>query len=86
MMRSTIQRKLIKTTICGFKTSIVDGEPAAVKVEPVFVYGHVTHKEALKELQRVYPDDNVIVAEIAEEVNTYQISIEKFIENAQIIK
>lgn len=83
-MRTTINRKLIETTIYGHTINYVKGNPKVEKLNPVIAYGNLTKAEALKELKRVYGRrDGLAVGELVAVEKNYQISVKDFVKYAK---
>ncbi|MBO5715007.1 MAG: hypothetical protein J6S23_01275 [Clostridia bacterium] len=83
-MRNTITRKIVETTINGYTIEMENGKPTVVNLEPVVVFGNVTsERQAKRALVDVYGKETpVFIGEIKSEEVQYEISVEKFIENA----
>lgn len=84
MMRKTITRTLIRTTVNAYRIEKdSNGKPKVTNVEPLTVWGKVTEKEAKKALAEMHGKEaNVMVANIESVEETYQISIDAFVANA----
>lgn len=79
MARNTIQKKITSTTVKGF--TIEDGKPVEVEYK-------LTRKCGLNTAQaRIRKDDPSFSAVSIEETETlYVMSLDKFIENAEVIE
>ena len=87
MVRKTIQRKLTTTTISGFRTELVGGEPRVEPIPPVTVAGRLADKEVLRALRAVHGRDNSLtVGSVSYEEGRYEISIEDFLKYATKIE
>lgn len=86
-MRNTITRQIVETTITGYAIEKVDGKPVVNELEPVVVFGNVnSERQAKKILTDKYGKEMAItVGEIKSDLVQYEISVEKFIENAKRI-
>ena len=86
-MRTTIQRKLIETTIHGVSFKLKDGQPFMTTLEPVVVYGNVDNETALRELKRVYGKHEAIeIKSIVSEEQNFEITVQDFIKHAKRVK
>ena len=83
MMRKTITRKLLRSTVNAFIVKKVDGVPVVENLEPVSAWGKLTDDEAKKLLAGIHGKDATIMINTVDTVEeTYQIEIDKFVENA----
>lgn len=87
MMRNTIERKMVETTIQGYSVNVQpDGKPIVKELPPVIVYGKIGIGEATKELRRTYPKaENITVGKITSVERRYRISVDDFIKHAKVV-
>lgn len=86
-MRNTIERKMLETTIHAFSVKIVDGVPDVQPIEPVIVYGKISHANAVKAVKRKHPElQGITVSKIESEEVRFEIDVETFIANAHKIE
>ncbi len=87
MMRATIARKLIETTIEAHSIKVVDGEPKLVELPPLTLYGNFNRKEALRELKRVHGKAEAItISKITSVTKQYEISVDEFVKYAKVVE
>ena len=82
-MRTTITRKMVVNTICGYTVELdSEGNASAKALNKISLYGNITKEQAKKELVKVY-GDNAMVAKIETAEKVFEISVEDFIKNAK---
>lgn len=86
MMRTTIARKLVETSIEGYFVKVRDGEPIVQPLETLVLYGNFNKAEALRELKRVYGKlDGLTVSKITAETKQFEISVNDFVKYAKVV-
>ena len=83
-MRKFITKEIKKTTIEVVDIQIVDGAPVSKTVAPIEVMGTITMERANAKARNLYRGQMVAVIGLKEEVTTYQMPIEQFLELATI--
>ena len=83
-MRKFITKEIKKTTIEVVDIQIVDGAPVSKAVDPIEVMGTITMERANAKARNLYRGQMVAVIGLKEEVTTYQMPIEQFLELATI--
>lgn len=81
MMRKTITRTLTRCTIGAYRMTKIDGKPSVEELEPITAWGKVSEKEAEKIVAEKY-GKACMIDFIEHDEETYQIDVEKFVENA----
>lgn len=87
MMRKTITRTMVTSTIVGCTIEMVDGKPRTEMLEPVTVMGKANEKDAMKALREKFGKDKplaVCTIDVAED--TYEISVDDFIKHAKKVE
>lgn len=83
-MRKFITKEIKKTTIEVVDIQIVDGSPVSAPVAPIEIMGTITMERANAKARNLYRGQMVAVIGLKEEVTTYQMPIEQFLELATI--
>lgn len=85
-MRKNIVRTMVTSKISAYMLSIDNGIPKIDNLEPLFVMGKATEKDALKGLRDKYGKHAPVqIASIEYEENTYKISVEDFLKYAVLV-
>lgn len=85
MMRKNITRTLTRATVKAFTVKMVDGLPVVESLEPVHGWGNLTEKEAQKLVKDAHGIGNATIGEITYAQESYRLSIDKFVEVAEMI-
>ena len=84
MVRKTITRTLVTTTIRAVALNVVDGSPVVENLEPVTVVGKPNTNEAIKAVREVYgKEKNVSIMGMDSESAVYEISVSDFLKLAK---
>lgn len=82
-MRANITRTITETTIKAFKIGFENGNPVAIDLDPIMVYGEVDEAKAVKMVKKVHGKEaSVHIREIITEDVVYEISRDDFIAHA----
>ena len=86
MMRKSITRTLVRSDIYAYCVKMVNNKPEVTELPVVTVWGKPSESEALKAVQSVHGKQlSVTIGNINQSVETYRISVDAFIENAEKI-
>jgi len=83
MVRKTMTREVTKTTITVAKMEIKEGNPVAVALPNRTFIGNVNVEKAQRLIEKDY-NYQVTVLEVNPETKVYEMSIEQFIEMANV--
>lgn len=83
MARKTMTREVTKTTVKVAKMEMKEGVPRAVALPDEVFIGNVSLQKAQRKVAKKY-DHPVTVLEVQPETKVYQMSVEKFIELADL--
>lgn len=82
-MRANITRTLTETTIKACKIGFEKGNPVAIDLDPIKVYGEVDEAKAVKMVKKVHGKEAAVhIREIITEDVVYEISLDDFIAHA----
>lgn len=82
MMRKTITRSLVTSTIKAFTVDFTDGNPVAKALDPVTIVGKAKEKDAIKAVRNAYNITAFTIGEIVYSESVYEISVEDFMKYA----
>lgn len=84
-MRKTMKKEVTKTKVTLAKMVMEDGRPKAEPMQDEILIGNVSLEKAQKEMDKRH-EDRVTVFTVEPETVTYEMSVEDFIQVAQIVE
>lgn len=82
-MRSNITRTITESTIKACKIGFENGNPVAIDLDPIKVYGEVDEAKAVKMVKKMHGKEEAVhIREIVTEDVFYEISLDDFIAHA----